>query len=107
MSDRQKGYPYAKDFLKTVEREVISPEGVEERVVAEYRVEVRLTGGGKYRVYSWDGKEMTPPVGVKVCDDLDTACASVMVGLSMLALLANDPIETMLHVLGDKNAKRS
>lgn len=32
-------------------REIISPEGVEERLVKELIVRITLTGGGKYRVY--------------------------------------------------------
>jgi len=43
-----------------VSREIISPEGVEERVELEITFRMTLTGGGKYRVYMEDNGKVVP-----------------------------------------------
>lgn len=56
---------------KIIEREIMSEEGVEERVKSETTLRITLTGGGKYRLYFVDGDER--PITVCVVDSLEAA----------------------------------
>jgi len=42
-------------------REIISPEGVEERVLYEVVLRITLTGGGRYRLYAERSKDGDRP----------------------------------------------
>lgn len=84
----------------TEEREVISPEGVEERLIEEFVFRITLTGGGKYRVYGPGGKE-TRTMGVY--DTLAEAKKDAGYGMLILGGLIRDPEKT-LDILLKKGA---
>ncbi len=71
----------------TVERDIISPEGLDERVQVEYIFRATLTQGGKFRQYGLcyrDGKgEVTTPTGVG--DTIEEAEGSLAMGMLVLA----------------------
>lgn len=80
------------------EREVISPEGIEERVVHEEAYRITLTGGGKYRVYhqGGDGKWHS----MRSHDSKDEAIKDMGTGMLITGGLHADPKKTLDLLLG-------
>ena len=75
------------------ETEVLSPEGVEERVVFEEGFRITLTGGGKHRVYHLQrGKE---PEAMTICDTLEEAKKHLAKMFAIKGMLTIDPKRTI------------
>lgn len=74
------------------QREVISPEGVEERLVEEFVFRITLTGGGKYRVYGPGGKADRT---MGIYGTLDEAKKDAGYGMPIFGGLIRDPEKTI------------
>jgi hypothetical protein len=77
----------ADDVLKD---EIVSPEGVEEKLLFLQTYSITLTGGGKYRVY-FEDKRMGGRVSVGVYDTLPLAREAAGVQMNMQSCLILDP----------------
>jgi hypothetical protein len=75
------------DVLKD---EILSPEGVEEKLLFEQTYQITLTGGGKYRVYYFD-KRMGDRVPTGCYDTLPEAREATGTHMNMQSCLILDP----------------
>jgi hypothetical protein len=75
--------------------EIISPEGVEERLVEEWLFRITLTGGGKYRVYSGSTAK---PLPMDVHETLKLAREDLARGMALHGALVLHP-EKILDIL--------
>ena len=99
--------PYTIEADAEKVREVLSPEGVEERVVHEEGFRVTLTAGGKYRIYMLcDGDPK--PMGIE--EDLEAAKkhgAGPTMLRAMMTLDRKKGVETIVEMIkatGDPDA---
>lgn len=83
-------------------REILSPEGVEERVEKEFIFRVTLTGGGKYRVYMIQNGAVSSH---GVYDTLKKAEEAMNRGMFVLGSLFLDPKAT-IEALFEKEGKK-
>lgn len=80
-------------------REVLSPEGVEERVMLEAVVRVTLTGGGRYRIYAGDTEHLTT-LGVVESEEVAARRAALaMVTWGMFRIDPKAVIESLIDDL--------
>ena len=85
-------------------REILSPEGVKERVEQEFTFRITLTGGGKYRVYHVsDGK--TQPM--HTYDTMARAVKDMAAGMVLHGSMLHDPKRTIERVLKSLKAGSS
>lgn len=84
---------------ETKQREIVSPEGIEERVVNELVGRITLTGGGKYRIYIGisEPEEMR---SIAVADTEDEAKKKLGGALMMWGGLLVDPKRALAAILG-------
>lgn len=91
-------------------REIVSPEGVEERVVKEAVIRITLTGGGRFRVYAdtWDGEASRyHDSTVGVFDDQKSAEKAAGEHMILLGGMIARPQETIaLLIDAMKNERR-
>lgn len=67
--------------------EVISPEGVEERLVSEQVYQITLTGGGKYRVYNINNRGKQAVIGIaETMDKAEMLLSSFLVVFAMMKI---------------------
>lgn len=86
----------------TEQREVVSPEGVEERLVEETTFRITLTGGGKYRCYHGSDSKLTS-VGVHdTIEEAQKSCASGMIMVGGLTLHPEKVIDAIFRNRGPK-----
>lgn len=78
-------------------REIISPEGVEERVIEEQGVRVTLTGWGKYRVYLTSSDKVT---SVRILDTKEEARKEAGMLLAVVGGFLSDPARMIDALLG-------
>lgn len=78
------------------EYDIISPEGVDERVKDEFTARVTLTQGGKYRTYGVIGDEVQSK---GVFDTLEEAQKSMAAGLILFGSFMRDPEGTVKAAL--------
>ena len=84
------------------EYDILSPEGVEERVKLEMTYLVTLTQGGKYRLYYTKNGER---IAGGVHDTIEGAYEAIGMRMGVIGALLNDPkgtIEMMMKSLGKK-----
>ena len=82
-----------------IKDEILSPEGIEEKVEKEFRFLITLTGGGKYRTYTSDGDEIKP---IGIHDTMEDAKKDVGFGMVFTGGMLVDPkktVEGMLDML--------
>lgn len=82
--------------LPALGAEIISPEGVEERLVFETGIRITLTGGGKYRVYSIGS---TGTHSHNVYDNWAEAYTYAVKGLGIVSCMLFDPEGTIAEML--------
>lgn len=84
--------------------EILSPEGVEEKLIERWTFEITLTGGGKYRLYECkDGKDRHSGHIVGTLKEARKSQARTMI---MLGMLVDDPkatIDMLFKSLENKN----
>lgn len=84
------------EMTDTKSREVLSPEGVEERIEIEETFRITLTIGGKFRVYLvHNGKADS----IGVVDDLKRAKEQMGMAMLVSGGLITDPMKTIDHLL--------
>lgn len=77
--------------------EIMSPEGVEEKIVYKELLWITLTGGGKFRVYALGSGDRLTSIGV--FDDLDKAKEILAQAMMLAAGLMLDPERTIKTLL--------
>lgn len=86
----------------TEHKEVISPEGVEERLVKEVSFTITLTGGGKYRTYqATDGRRMSLSVQNTEAEAKD----DIALAMGLMGMFLHDPKGAM-QTIKDSLKKR-
>ncbi len=74
--------------------DILSPEGVEERVKSEFIARVTMTGGGKYRVYL-SPDDSRPPEPIAVHNTLEDAKNQMAEAMILVGSLLRDPQKTI------------
>lgn len=74
-------------------REIISPEGLDERVVHEETFRITLTQGGKYRVYHVGNSGKAIPMGIH--EALEPAKKDMGMGMTIVGALEVDAKRTL------------
>ena len=93
------------DFGKFVDpatkelREILSPEGVEERIVSERVYQITLTQGAKYRVYFINDGERNPVA--RIFETKEEAEKDLAKSMLLMASLEIDPQRTIEVILKD------
>jgi hypothetical protein len=87
---------------KLREKEILSPEGVEELIVYEYRFLITLTGGGKYRTYGVNNGKVTPH---GVHETLEAAKREVARAQVFVGALELDPKRAIDMMFGGRDDK--
>lgn len=77
------------EATKEATNEILSPEGVEERVVFETGYRITMTGGGKHRIYLLTNDR--PPQPIKVVDTKDQAMKELGYHSMLMGAMINDP----------------
>lgn len=72
--------------------EIISPEGVEERLIEEIIFRVTMTGGGKFRLY---GGEQNALRTLEICETEELAKTNIGKYMTLLGSLRFDPNGTL------------
>lgn len=80
--------------------DVMSPEGIEERVKASVYARITLTGGGKYRAYFGVDGELN---SIGVFPDHEQATARVAQTLTAFGSFQIDPKATLNALLGKES----
>ena len=81
-------------------REVISPEGVEERVEIEEGFRMTLTGGGKYRIYHLHSSGVAR--AMETYDNKEAATKAMGEMMGIFGMLMADPKRTMEALLSGR-----
>lgn len=87
-----------------MQREIISPEGVEERVISEDIYRITMTGGGKYRIYHSSGGKLH---SIGVLDTREEAEKKLGTGMLMHGGLLVAPKKTMELLLSSMTKPRT
>ena len=85
-------------------RDIISPEGLDERVEFEHTFRVTLTQGGKFRTYDISD---TRTKSDSIHDTKDEAMKSIGFSMAMLGSLLIDPKRTIEIVLNSFKTKEA
>jgi len=83
------------DLMKDV---ILSPEGVEEKVIEQRSFEICLTGGGKFRVY-YNEKGVTKRQTVGIFDEISKARERLGYIMNMQGAMIVRPDETIKMIL--------
>lgn len=78
--------------------EIVSPEGVEERVLMQYGFRVTLTGGGKYRIYA-KGESEKDWRSLEIHSTIEEAKQALGRFVMFTGLLLTDPNEAMKTIV--------
>lgn len=78
--------------MNKLEEDVMSPEGLEERVKQTNTYEITLTQGGKYRGYAIDGNRRT---ALGISDTFDDAKKKLAMHMGLMASMVVDPKKTL------------
>ena len=81
---------------KNKHEEILSPEGVEERVVKRFECMITNTLGGKFRVYQSSGKKREP---ISIHDTQPEAEEAAAHFIAMSGHMLIDPKGTVLKIL--------
>lgn len=97
MSDPTKPIDYC--AIPHTDQIILSPEGVEEKVVLVEGILITMTQNGKFRVYIMCPNPEHTMHGIGVCDDKVAANKMGMSALAMTVGMELDPINTMRTLL--------
>lgn len=82
--------------------EIISPEGVEERLKSHLSFSITLTGGGKYRVYVERNGERSTVAITNTWKEAEEAVTFAVIGTACFMNYPKAMLETVLQKLREK-----